>query len=110
MKRRDFLKAVSAGIATIEMIESEGLLENAQRLGRIFRERFEALAMNRGPDGDLVAVLRAPVHDDLTAAVLPQPLRTGVRDGEHPHPDRVGQASTHSSFTIGDYLRMDPWV
>ena len=36
--------AAAAGIATIEMIESQGLLENAQRLGRIFRERFEALA------------------------------------------------------------------
>jgi len=36
--------AAAAGIATIEMIESQGLLENAQRLGRIFRERFEGLA------------------------------------------------------------------
>ena len=36
--------AAAAGIATIEMIENEGLLENAQRLGGIFRERFEALA------------------------------------------------------------------
>ncbi len=36
--------AAAAGIATIEMIENEGLLANAQRLGQIFRERFEALA------------------------------------------------------------------
>ena len=36
--------AAAAGIATIEMIENEGLLENAGRLGQIFRERFEALA------------------------------------------------------------------
>ena len=36
--------AAAAGIATIEMIESQGLLENAQRLGQIFRERFEGLA------------------------------------------------------------------
>jgi acetylornithine/N-succinyldiaminopimelate aminotransferase len=36
--------AAAAGIATIEMIESQGLLENAQRIGQIFRERFEALA------------------------------------------------------------------
>ena len=36
--------AAAAGIATIQMIASQGLLENAQRLGRIFRERFEGLA------------------------------------------------------------------
>lgn len=35
--------AARAGIATIEMIESQGLLENAQRLSQIFRQRFEEL-------------------------------------------------------------------
>lgn len=36
--------AARAGIATIEMIESEGLLEHAQRLGDLFRDRFAELA------------------------------------------------------------------
>ncbi len=35
--------AARAGLATIEMIESQGLLENAQRLSRVFRERLEQL-------------------------------------------------------------------
>jgi len=36
--------AARAGIATLEMIEQDGLLENAKQLGNIFRERFTALA------------------------------------------------------------------
>ena len=35
--------AARAGIATIEMIEQEGLLEHAQQLGDVFRERLTAL-------------------------------------------------------------------
>jgi predicted acetylornithine/succinylornithine family transaminase len=35
--------AAVAGLATIEMIEKEGLLEKARRLSAIFRERLEAL-------------------------------------------------------------------
>jgi acetylornithine/succinyldiaminopimelate/putrescine aminotransferase len=35
--------AARAGIAAIEMIESEGLLDNARRLGEMFRQRFEPL-------------------------------------------------------------------
>jgi predicted acetylornithine/succinylornithine family transaminase len=35
--------AARAGIATIEMIEREGLLEHVQRLSRVFRERLEEL-------------------------------------------------------------------
>jgi len=35
--------AARAGIATIEMIESQGLLENVKRLSQIFRERLEEL-------------------------------------------------------------------
>ncbi|MFH1264714.1 MAG: aspartate aminotransferase family protein [Planctomycetota bacterium] len=35
--------AARAGIATIEMIENEGLLEKTVRLGEIFRERLETL-------------------------------------------------------------------
>jgi acetylornithine/succinyldiaminopimelate/putrescine aminotransferase len=36
--------AARAGIATLEMIEQEGLLENAKQLGELFKQRFEALA------------------------------------------------------------------
>jgi acetylornithine/N-succinyldiaminopimelate aminotransferase len=36
--------AARAGIATLEMIEQEGLLENAKQLGRRFQSRFAALA------------------------------------------------------------------
>ncbi len=36
--------AARAGIATLETIENEGLLEHAQELGRLFRQRFTALA------------------------------------------------------------------
>ena len=35
--------AARAGIATLEMIEQEGLLESAKHLGEIFRSRFTAL-------------------------------------------------------------------
>ena len=35
--------ASRAGIAAIEMIEQEGLLENAKQLGEVFRERLTAL-------------------------------------------------------------------
>jgi acetylornithine/succinyldiaminopimelate/putrescine aminotransferase len=35
--------AARAGIATLETIEREGLLENATQLGELFRERFTAL-------------------------------------------------------------------
>jgi predicted acetylornithine/succinylornithine family transaminase len=35
--------AARAGIATLEMIEQEGLLENAKQIGEIFRRRFLAL-------------------------------------------------------------------
>ncbi len=35
--------AAVAGIATVEMIENENLLDNAQRLSQIFRSRFEHL-------------------------------------------------------------------
>ena len=35
--------AARAGIATLEMIEQEGLLENARQLGELFRRRFTAL-------------------------------------------------------------------
>jgi acetylornithine/N-succinyldiaminopimelate aminotransferase len=36
--------AARAGIATLETIEEEGLLDHATRLGELFRERFTALA------------------------------------------------------------------
>ncbi|HEY2411716.1 MAG TPA: aspartate aminotransferase family protein [Pirellulaceae bacterium] len=36
--------AARAGIATLEMIEQEGLLENAKQLGELFQSRFAALA------------------------------------------------------------------
>jgi acetylornithine/N-succinyldiaminopimelate aminotransferase len=36
--------AARAGIATLEMIEEEGLLENAKLLGNVFQSRFAALA------------------------------------------------------------------
>jgi len=36
--------AARAGIATLEMIEQEGLLENAKQLGDLFKGRFDALA------------------------------------------------------------------
>jgi acetylornithine/N-succinyldiaminopimelate aminotransferase len=36
--------AARAGIATIEMIEQEGLLESARQLGELFKSRFDALA------------------------------------------------------------------
>ena len=36
--------AARAGIAALEMIDDENLLENAKRLGQIFRERLESLA------------------------------------------------------------------
>jgi acetylornithine/succinyldiaminopimelate/putrescine aminotransferase len=35
--------AARAGIAAIEMIEQEGLLKHAQRLGKLFHERLTAL-------------------------------------------------------------------
>ncbi|HZN35490.1 MAG TPA: aspartate aminotransferase family protein [Pirellulaceae bacterium] len=36
--------AARAGIATLEMIEQDGLLDNAKQLGELFRSRFTALA------------------------------------------------------------------
>ncbi|MGL6196597.1 MAG: aspartate aminotransferase family protein [Thermoguttaceae bacterium] len=36
--------ASTAGIAAIEMIEKEGLLEKAKKLGQLFRSRFEKIA------------------------------------------------------------------
>src|SRR5205823_8234541 len=36
--------AARAGIATLETIEQDGLLENAKLLGELFQSRFEALA------------------------------------------------------------------
>jgi acetylornithine/N-succinyldiaminopimelate aminotransferase len=36
--------AARAGIATLETIEQEGLLENAKQLGQFFKNRFDALA------------------------------------------------------------------
>jgi len=36
--------AARAGIATLEMIGQEGLLENAKQLGELFKTRFDALA------------------------------------------------------------------
>jgi predicted acetylornithine/succinylornithine family transaminase len=36
--------AARAGIASLEMIEQEGLLENAKQLGNLFKTRFDALA------------------------------------------------------------------
>jgi acetylornithine/N-succinyldiaminopimelate aminotransferase len=36
--------AARAGVATLEMIEEEGLLENAKRLGNLFHSRIDALA------------------------------------------------------------------
>jgi len=36
--------AARAGIATLEMIEQEGLLENTKQLGKLFQSRFDALA------------------------------------------------------------------
>jgi acetylornithine/N-succinyldiaminopimelate aminotransferase len=35
--------AARAGIAALEMIDDENLLENAKQIGQIFRERLEAL-------------------------------------------------------------------
>jgi predicted acetylornithine/succinylornithine family transaminase len=46
--------AARAGIATLEMIEQEGLLENAKQLGELFKSRFEALAK----DCDIVREVR----------------------------------------------------
>jgi len=46
--------AAAAGIATIEMIEQQSLLEATRRLGDLFRQRFEALAA----DCDLVQEVR----------------------------------------------------
>ena len=36
--------AARAGIATMEMIENEGLLENTRKISKIFQKRFETLA------------------------------------------------------------------
>lgn len=36
--------AARAGIATLEMIEDEGLLENTRKVSAVFRKRFESLA------------------------------------------------------------------
>src|SRR5438045_8328086 len=36
--------AARAGIAALEMIEQDGLLENARQLGDLFKSRFDALA------------------------------------------------------------------
>ncbi|HJS08757.1 MAG TPA: aminotransferase class III-fold pyridoxal phosphate-dependent enzyme, partial [Pirellulales bacterium] len=36
--------AARAGLAALEMIDEENLLENARQLGQLFRERLEALA------------------------------------------------------------------
>lgn len=36
--------AARAGIATLEMIEEEGLLDQAKQLGQLFKSRFDALA------------------------------------------------------------------
>ncbi len=36
--------AARAGIATLEMIENEGLLENTRKVSEVFRTRFESLA------------------------------------------------------------------
>ena len=36
--------AARAGIATLDTIEHDGLLENAKELGKLFKNRFDALA------------------------------------------------------------------
>ena len=36
--------AARAGIATLEMIEEEGLLDNAKQLGELFRRRLHGAA------------------------------------------------------------------
>jgi acetylornithine/succinyldiaminopimelate/putrescine aminotransferase len=46
--------AARAGIATLEMIEQEGLLENAKQLGELFKKRLTALAS----DCDIVREIR----------------------------------------------------
>jgi len=46
--------AARAGIATLETIEQDGLLENAKELGKLFKSRFEALAK----DCDIVREVR----------------------------------------------------
>ena len=38
--------AARAGLATLETIENEGLLQNSVAVGEVFRERFEALRSN----------------------------------------------------------------
>ncbi len=72
--------AARAGIAAIEMIENEGLLEQAQRNGELFEERLSELA-------DTCAIVRevrvrgAMVGIDLTidgAAIVGQCLERGL--------------------------------
>jgi len=46
--------AARAGIATLETIEQEGLLDNAKELGKLFKSRFDALAK----DCDIVREVR----------------------------------------------------
>ena len=62
--------AARAGIATIEMIEREGLLEKAQRISGIFKERFEEL---RGKCDIIreIRILGLMIGLDLTVEAAP---------------------------------------
>jgi acetylornithine/succinyldiaminopimelate/putrescine aminotransferase len=58
--------ACRAGLATIETIEQEGLLERGRAIGRRFRERFEALRRERPALIRDIRVLGTMVGLDLT--------------------------------------------
>jgi acetylornithine/N-succinyldiaminopimelate aminotransferase len=62
--------AARAGIAAIEMIENEGLLENAQRIGELFRQRLESLQEKIGLIRE-VRVLGLMVGMELTVPGAP---------------------------------------
>jgi acetylornithine/succinyldiaminopimelate/putrescine aminotransferase len=58
--------ACRAGLATIETIEQEGLLERGRAIGRRFRDRFEALRLERPALIRDIRVLGTMVGLDLT--------------------------------------------
>ena len=70
--------AARAGIAAIEMIENDNLLEHARRLGEVFRQRLTALASRVRPD--------------------PRGARAG-RDDRHRAVDRRHAASCKAAWT-----------
>ncbi len=62
--------ACAAGIATVETIEEDGLLENCQQMSELFRSRFEAL-QDELPIIEEVRVKGLMVGVDLTIPSLP---------------------------------------